>query len=203
MIRVLITAFEPYDRWQANSSWLTVIELTKELPTQPAIVTRRYPVDFRAAKTKLSEDLAGNYDYALHLGQAPGSSSIRLEALGLNIGGSSRQLPEEFHPLAADGPVAYQSSLPLAHWATLIRQAGIPAQVSYHAGTYLCNATLYLSHYFAEHMQLKTRSCFVHLPLSTAQAISERQDIAALPSNLAARAVRLILEDLAQTHPNL
>lgn len=196
MTSVLLTAFEPYDRWQANSSWLTVIEMTKELPAEPKITTRLYPVDFRAAKTKLSEDLAANYDYAIHLGQAPGSASIRLESIGINIGGSSRQIPEEFHPLAVDGPVAYQSSLPLARWAGMIRRAGIPAQVSYHAGTYLCNATLYLSHYFSEHLGLKTRSCFVHLPLSTVQSISERQDIANMPVSMTATALRLILNDL-------
>jgi pyroglutamyl-peptidase len=197
MTTVLMTAFEPYDRWQANASWLTVIELTSELPSEPKVTTRLYPVDFRAAKTKLQEDLAANYDFALHLGQAPGSSQIRLEAFGLNIGGSSRQAPDEFHPLVADGPPAYQSALPLARWATLIRRAGIPAQVSYHAGTFLCNATLYLSHYFAEQMALKTRSCFIHLPLSTNQAITERADTPSLPTSMAQSAVRLILNDLA------
>ncbi len=196
MTSVLITAFEPYDRWQANASWLTVIELTKDIPELPKITTRLYPVDFRAAKIKLSEDLAANYDYVIHLGQAPGSAAIRLEAIGLNVGGSSQQLPEQFQPLAADGPVAYQSSLPLARWAAMIRRTGIPAQVSYHAGTYLCNATLYLSHYFAEHLSLRTRSCFVHLPLTTQQAISERQDIASMPTSLMASALKMILNDL-------
>jgi pyroglutamyl-peptidase len=197
MTTVLLTAFEPYDRWQENASWLALKELTRDLPSQPKVVTRLYPVDFRAARTKLSEDLAANYDFSIHLGQAPGSGSIRLEAMGLNIGGSSRQLPEEFHPLAADGPVAYQSHLPLAHWAALIRSAGIPAQVSYHAGTFLCNATLYLAHYLAAQQGLKTRSCFVHLPLATSQVLSDRQDSASLPAPMSAAAVRLILSELA------
>jgi pyroglutamyl-peptidase len=197
MATVLITAFEPYDRWQANASWLTILELTRELPAAPKIVTRLYPVDFRAARTKLTEDLAANYDYALHLGQAPGSAVIRLEAFGVNIGGSSRQLPEEFHPLAPDGPAAYQSSLPLAHWAGLLRRAGIPAQVSFHAGTFLCNATLYLSHHLTALAGYKTRSCFVHLPLATTQAVNDHQDVASLPTAMAAAAVRLILSELA------
>jgi pyroglutamyl-peptidase len=197
MTTVLMTAFEPYDRWQANASWLTVVELTSELPSEPKVTTRLYPVDFRAAKTKLQEDLTANYDYALHLGQAPGSSQIRLEAFGLNIGGSGRQRPDEFHPLVADGPAAYQSSLPLARWAGMIRRAGVPAEVSYYAGTYLCNATLYLSHFFAQEMGLKTRSCFIHLPLSTTQAISERTDTPSLPTSMAQLAVRMILNDLA------
>jgi pyroglutamyl-peptidase len=197
MASVLITAFEPYDRWQANASWLAVIELTKERPAEPKITTRLYPVDFRATKAKLREDLQANYDFAIHLGQAPGSACVRFEAIGLNIGGSSQQLPEDFQPLAVDGPAAYQSTLPLGRWAGLVRRAGIPAQVSYHAGTYLCNATLYLSHYFSQQLGLKTRSCFIHLPLSTSQAISERQDTASLPSAMAAHALRLVLNDLA------
>ncbi|HVX59081.1 MAG TPA: hypothetical protein VHC19_00720 [Pirellulales bacterium] len=56
MTSVLITAFEPYDRWQANSSWLCLMELTRDRPTQPAITTRRYPVDFQAAKERLAQD---------------------------------------------------------------------------------------------------------------------------------------------------
>ena len=48
MASVLITAFEPYDRWEANSSWLALVELTKDLPSEPRITTRRYPVDFAA-----------------------------------------------------------------------------------------------------------------------------------------------------------
>lgn len=198
MVSVLITAFEPYDRWQANSSWLSVIELTKDRPAAPKITTRLYPVDFRATKAKLHEDLQANYDFALHLGQAPGASTVRLEAVGINVGGSSRQLPEDYQALAVDGPVAYQSSLPLARWASMIRRAGAPAQVSYHAGTYLCNATLYLSHLYAQQGGLKTRSCFVHLPLSTSQAISEREETPSLPTPMAALALRIILNDLAE-----
>lgn len=197
MASVLITAFEPYDRWQANSSWLAVIELTKERPTAPKITTRLYPVDFRAAKAKLHEDLQGNYDFALLLGQAPGAATLRLESIGINMGGSSRQLPEEYQPLAVDGPTAYQSSLPLASWASRIRRAGVPAQVSYHAGTYLCNAMLYLGHHYVQQAGLKTRCCFVHVPLSTSQAISEREETPSLSTSMAALALRIILDELA------
>src|SRR5437764_12607628 len=104
MRRVLITAFEPYDRWSENSSWLALVELTRNLPESSQVVTRRYPVDFEMAKHRLREDLAADYDYALHLGQAPGIGRIHLEAIGLNMGGQSSQLPDEFCPLAPEGP---------------------------------------------------------------------------------------------------
>ena len=197
MPSVLLTAFEPYDRWATNSSWLALVQLTHDLPTQPAITTRLYPVDFNRVKARLSEDLKANYDFAIHLGQAPGSGRIQLESIGVNVGGSSTQLPEDFMPLTEDGPVAYRSELPLAVWAQKLRQAGIPAQVSYHAGTFLCNATLYLSHYLAEQQGMRTRSAFVHLPLDTSQILGERQDAPSLPAAMTASALRLILNELS------
>ena len=196
MQRVLITAFEPFDRWSENSSWLALLELTRSLPESPKVVTRRYPVDFAQAKERLSEDLAADYDFALHLGQSSQTGRIELEAIGLNIGGEPSQSPDEFQPLVAGGPAAHRTSLPLARWAALLREDGIPAQVSYHAGTYLCNAVLYLSQHLAAEQRLKTRSTFIHLPLAPSQVLGERQDWPTLPSEMGARGIRLILSEL-------
>jgi pyroglutamyl-peptidase len=196
MTSVLITAFEPYDCWHENSSWLALVELTKTLPGEPRVVTRRYPVDFPQVRERLAVDLAAGYEYALHLGQAPGLARVHLEAIGLNIGGTSQQLPDEFQPLVPDGPVAYQSALPLATWAAKLRAAGIPAQVSYHAGTYLCNATLYLTHHLCRLNDWRTKAAFVHLPLAPEQVLRERKDTAWLPPEMAAQAIRLMLEEL-------
>lgn len=59
MPRVLVTAFEPFDAWKANSSWLTLVELTKDLPAGPELTTRLYPVDFAGLQQRLLEDLCG------------------------------------------------------------------------------------------------------------------------------------------------
>jgi pyroglutamyl-peptidase len=93
--------------------------------------------------------------------------------------------------------VAYRSALPLADWAVKLRRAGVPAQVSYHAGNYLCNATLYWSHYLAERLALATQTAFIHVPLDVSQVVNEPHGTASLPVNLSAQAVRLILEELA------
>ena len=196
MTTVLITAFEPYDRWEQNSSWLALLELTKALPTGLKVVTRLYPVDFEKARGRLREDLAANYDYALLVGQAPGSSRIHLEQIGVNVGGNSKQLPDQFCPIVDDGPVAYRSALPLGDWAGKVRELGIPCQVSYNAGTYLCNAVLYLAHYFAEREQLHTRAAFIHLPLAPVQILGERQDLPTLPSETCAAGIQAILREL-------
>jgi pyroglutamyl-peptidase len=196
MTQVLLTAFGPYDDWSENASWLALIELTRDLPEQPTVVTRRYPVDFVEARRQLADDLEQRYDVALHLGQAPGAGRICLERFGLNVGGTRDQLPDEFRPLVDDGPPAYCSQLPLDQWAQRLRDEGIPAQVSYHAGTYLCNATLYWSHYLCELMSLPTRSAFLHLPLAPAQVVDRRADLPSLPSETVARALRLMLQSI-------
>jgi pyroglutamyl-peptidase len=203
MPTVLITAFEPYDRWSENASWLALIELTRELPTRPKIVTRRYPVDFEKARARLAEDLDANYDVALHLGQAPGIGRVHLEQIGVNVGGLSSDRPDQFRPLVSDGPAAYRSSLPLHEWSLAIRDSGVPCQVSFHAGTYLCNAVLYLSHYFAEQKRLKTKAAFVHLPLAPSQVLSERQDLPSMPSEQCAVALRTILAAIEGDAPKL
>jgi pyroglutamyl-peptidase len=197
MPRVLITAFGPYGTWKENASWLAMIELTRNLPKVPDVTTRLYPVDFDVVHERLEQDLSAGYDYVLHLGQAPGASCIQLEAIGINVSATTVTDPDQPHPLIPDGPVAYQSVLPLAHWAGLLRDAGIPARVSYHAGTYLCNAILYLTHYLCQRREINTRATFVHLPLSCAQALTGEQELPSVPSSVAAEALRLILDQLA------
>ena len=201
MPRIFITAFEPYGGWSENSSWLALIEFTKQLGPDTKVTTRLYPVDFDAVALRLRKDLADDYDFALHLGQAPGTACVKLEAIGLNIGGRSEQRAEEFRRLVEDGPVAYRSGLPLGEWSSLLRAEAIPTTVSYHAGSYLCNATLYLSHYFAETMNLKTRSAFIHLPLDYSQTLQQAKELPAMPSAMAARALRLVVNQLIKREP--
>ncbi len=78
----------------------------------------------------------------------------------------------------------------------LLREENIPAQVSYHAGTFLCNAMLYLSHYYVEKQKRKTRSAFIHLPLSNTQVLGERQDLSSMQSETCAHALQIILSEM-------
>jgi pyroglutamyl-peptidase len=197
MPRVLITAFGPYGKWLENSSWLALVELTRRLPPAPEITTRLYPVDLATVTERLALDVP-SHDYVLHLGQAPGATSIQLEMIGINVGAARVEDADQPQPLVPDGPTAYQSRLPLAAWAEKLRRAGVPARVSYHAGTFLCNATLYLTHYLCEKHQWSARAAFVHVPLTVAQAMGggANEHLPSLPSTTAADAIRLMLEEL-------
>ena len=196
MAKILITAFESYGPWKANASWLALVDLTQQLPAQHSVTTRLYPVDLAVVKRKLEEDLAAQFDLVLHLGQAPGSTHVQFEAIGINVTRDPATPPAAGRTLVADGPVAFGSQLPLETWTQRLCEQGIPARVSYHAGTYLCNAILYLSHDAIQQNSWKTQAGFIHLPLETSQAASHSTPLPSLPRQTAATALKLVLEQV-------
>lgn len=190
MTRVLLTAFEPYDRWPANSSWLSLIDLTNWYDGNAELTTRRYPVELTAMSEKLREDLHQGYDLAIHLGQSPGSTQIKLESVGLNVRSDGT-------PLIDSAPEAYRTSLVLEPIASRLNSSGIPCCVSHHAGTYLCNASLYLSQHYAKSFGMPTQSIFVHLPLSPSQAADDGQGLASMSTQMCSAAIAMVVQDLA------
>ena len=197
MKTVLLTAFEPFGTWPANSSLLCLQAVLPQCPQGLQITARVYPVDFSAVREALWADLQAGYDFCVHLGQAQQTGRMRLEAVAINVGGLPGQPEDEYGALQPGGPVAVQSTLPLPEWAVMLRDRGIPAYVSYHAGTFLCNATLYWSRLLADELGLATRTCFIHVPLATSQVVASQGDWPTLPTATAAEAVRCILEQLA------
>lgn len=195
---LLITAFEPFGAWQTNSSALCLQQLLGQLPPAFEVSTRIYPVDFNEVHHRLAEDLEDGFDFAIHLGQAHQTGRIRLESIAINVGALPDQSPGDVRALLPGGPVAYQTDLPLTAWASQLLQAGIPAYVSYHAGTFLCNATFYWSQLFIAERGLPTRSCFVHLPLDVSQMVGQSADWPTLPAETSASAVRFLAGALAR-----
>lgn len=196
MARVLITAFEPYDIWPDNASWLTLIEFTRELPDEPQITTRRYPVDFQLLKKRLEQDISQQYDHVILLGQAPGATQIQLETIGINRAVSRGGRSTLGELLVPNGPVAYATDLPADAICQELQAAGIPSCVSFHAGTYLCNAALYLTLHLIAEQKLRTQALFVHVPVDPAQAVAYGQAMPSMPVSMSAQAVRILLSKL-------
>lgn len=197
-MRVLLTAFETYEQWKENSSWLTLVELLKDRPPEPELITRRYPVELVPMRERLYADLQRGFDAVLHLGQAPGSTQIKLEAIAINAAGRVEFGGDELREVEQHGPVAYRSQLPLGRWAKMLREQNIPAVVSYHAGTFLCNATLYSSLHLSQGMTPAPLVGFIHLPLSMQQVASGTQSLPSMDVRTMAAAIRLMLLDLVE-----
>ena len=197
-MRVLITAFEAYGEWPDNSSWLTLIELLKERPDSVELVTRRYPSRQHDMQVALKKDLLHPFDAVLHLGQQPGIAALRLESIALNVAGRTDQIGSELQPFIPNGPLAYRSTMPVGKWSELLRANAIPAEVSYHAGTCLCNALFYLTHHSLQiHGQPATVG-FIHLPLTTQQATRGLRPLPSVDVATLARGLRMIIDSMPE-----
>lgn len=105
------------------------------------------------------------------VGLGPGRSDIALERVAINL--IDARIPDNQGeqpidvPVAAEGPTAYFSTLPIKAMVAALRAAGIPATVSHTAGTFVCNQVFYsLQHTLAGST---VRSGFMHVPLLTEQ----------------------------------
>lgn len=109
-------------------------------------------------------------DIWLSIGVAPGAATMRIETVGTNW--RDFDVPDNAgihavaQPVIADAPAAYNSTTPNSEIAAAINAAGIPATVSFSAGTHLCNQMLFTSRHIAEQRGLKTICGFLHVPYS-------------------------------------
>ena len=193
-MRVLLTAFEPYDSWDLNSSWEALVTFLHHRGLPSGVITRRYPVDLVELERRLEKDLATGFDAVLHLGQAPGISRVQLEAIAVNVAGMTEATGDFFGPLVPNAPVAYRTTFPLDQWNLELRSSGIPSSVSFHAGTYLCNAALFLTHHWHA---VHRRACsigFVHLPLTPEQVLRSRRDLPSMPREQSAEAIGRLVD---------
>lgn len=191
---LLLTAYEPFGPWKTNASQLCLERLLPLIDPTWHVTSRIYPVEFETARPLLEADLLQRFDLTLHLGQTQQTARIRLEAVGLNVGAVPGRPESETFPLIPGGVPAYHCPLPLSEWAARLRSSGIPAYVSFHAGTYLCNAALYWCHHLIEQHALPTESCFVHVPLDHSQVVDLPGDYLTLPSELVADAVNRLIK---------
>ena len=171
MKKLLITGFEAFGGETINPSWEAVARLPETIG-EYALTKLRLPVVFgEAARIAISAAEEGNFDAVLCIGQAGGRSAITPELVGINlrhatIPDNNGNQPKD-EPIAEGGSAAYFSTLPVREMSEAIKAIGLPSQVSYSAGAYVCNDLLYslLSHFDGS----GTRAAFIHIPYSTEQ----------------------------------
>ncbi|MBV8659065.1 MAG: pyroglutamyl-peptidase I [Burkholderiales bacterium] len=173
---VLLTGFEPFADDTINPSWEAVRQLDGWQEAGFIVVARQLPCVFGTALDALDE-LVGwlNPQIVIAVGQAGRRADISVERVAINVDdaripdNAGRQPVDE--PIAADGPAAYFSTLPIKAIVHALRAAGIPASVSQTAGTFVCNHVFYGAARLAATRYPAMRAGFIHIPFLPEQAV--------------------------------
>lgn len=176
---ILITAFDPFGGETINPAWEAVNRLADEI-AGAKIVKLQIPTAFGRASQAIVERIQEvRPDHILSIGQAGGRSAMTVEFVGINW--QDGRIPDNDgfwplgEPLEKDGDAAYFATLPVNAMVTQMRGAGVPAFISYSAGTYVCNAVLYRILHYIQSNHLNCKAGFIHVPYSPKQAISKAQ----------------------------
>ena len=171
---VLLTGFEPFNGAAINPSWEAVRALDGWSGPGFAVVARQLPCVFGTAIDVLRESIAGvKPDIVIAVGQAGGRSEISLERVAINVDDASIRdnagnQPVDT-PVAADGPAAYFTTLPVKAIVKALRLRGFPSGVSQTAGTFVCNHVFYGLMHHAVGQPVKAG--FIHVPFLPEQAV--------------------------------
>jgi pyroglutamyl-peptidase len=168
---VLLTGFDPFGGESLNPSWQAVQSLHHKRIAGHRVVAAQLPTVFDASLRELAR-LLGEHRPALVIcvGQAGGRAAISLERVAINV--NDARIPDNADaqpvdtPVVAGAPSAYFSSLPIKAMLQALQGAGLPAEVSQTAGTFVCNHVFYgLMHQLATRRGFRrTRGGFIHVP---------------------------------------
>lgn len=164
---ILLTGFEPFEGQDVNASWLAVQEVARRWATDDLAV-RELPVSFRGGRQALRTAVAELApSLVIGVGEAGGRSAVGIERVAVNL--MDARIPDNDGwapvdmPVIAGAPSAFFSTLPVKACLAAAQGTGTPVEMSYSAGTYVCNATFYaLQHLLAGRAEV--RSGFVHVP---------------------------------------
>ncbi|MGX7173942.1 pyroglutamyl-peptidase I [Enterococcus ratti] len=174
-MKVLVTGFDPFGGDKVNPAY----EAVKQMPDTIAgaeIVKLEVPTVFEKSSQVVKEAIqAYRPEIVICVGQAGGRSAVSFERIAINLAEARIEDNEGNQPfdtaLEADGPAAYFTSLPIKAMTKNVRDHGLPAYISYTAGTFVCNDIMYRLLHLIKTQFPTIRGGFIHVPFSPDQVI--------------------------------
>jgi pyroglutamyl-peptidase len=173
-MKALVTGFEPFGGSSVNSS----LEAVRRLPARIdalEVVTAELPTSYARSLAVLQATIAwARPDIVLCVGEASERTALSVERVAVNvqdarIADNDGARPVDT-PVVVGGPAAYFSTLPVKAAAAALQAAGLPAEVSMSAGTFVCNHVFYgLMHLEAAGTH-RFRGGLLHVPCLPQQA---------------------------------
>lgn len=175
VVKVLLTGFEPFDGAASNSSWdavsLVGSRAAEVLGDGIDLAIARIPVEFARSGDVVDELIALHRpDVVIATGLANGRASVTPERVAINV--EDARIPDNAGAQPIDravvesAPAAYFSGLPVKAIVQRMRAAGIPADLSQSAGTFVCNSVMYRLMHTVAASHPGVRAGFIHVPNS-------------------------------------
>ena len=169
---LLLTYFGPFPGVPVNPTVALAEGAVRALNTARPdlrVVARELPVSYDGSSAALRAALQDvQPDALISLGVAVGRDVVSLEQVAINLDSAGiedndgdRRCDE---PIAPGGQEAYFSSLPVRASFERLRAAGEPVEISYTAGTYVCNHVFYEGQRISRELGLSIPAGFVHVP---------------------------------------
>ncbi len=176
-MNILLTGFEPFDGEATNPSWEAVRGFNGELISGHRIHCLQLPTEFGKASAILSAQLhALQANLCFCVGQAGGRALISLEKVAINFRHAracdNAGVRPEHQAIDLNAPTAYFANFDFSLALKRLHNAGIPAEMSFSAGAFVCNEVFYALCQTQSFLP-KLRGTFVHIPFSPEQVLNK------------------------------
>lgn len=173
-MKILVTGFTPFGGEKINPSYEAVKLLPKFVDNNP-IITLEVPTVFDKCDIVLKAAIIKhNPDVVICVGQAGGKTGLAIEKVAINIAEGRIPDNEGNQPddmtIEPNGENAYFASIPTKAIVKHLTYNGIPAFMSYSAGTYVCNFLMYKLLYMIDNEFKNIKGGFIHVPYIPSQA---------------------------------
>lgn len=206
-MKVLVTGFDPFGGELVNPAY----EAVKQLPDEIAgaqIIKREIPTVFGEGAHKVEQLIKEtNPDIVLNIGQAGGRSVVCVEKIGINL--AEARIPDNAgnqpmsQSICEDGENAYFTTVPVNAMVENMKSHGIPAGISYTAGTYVCNDVMYRVSHLLKKEGMNRRSGFIHVPYAAEQVVDKPIGTASMSLPMISKAIGYAIEAIVKSKEDI
>ena len=177
--RVLVTGFERFGKEDSNPTDKLARAFDGRSIGKSKVVGRVLPVSYRRVGTSLRLILEKEKpEVVVATGLWGGRTDMTVERIAVNV--MDARIPDNDgfsprdSPVVKGGPAAYLSTFPYTRILADMRREGVPATLSYSAGTFICNALLYHLLHYAHRYGIPRLGGFLHVPNLPEEVISKQ-----------------------------
>lgn len=205
-MKILITGFEPFGGESVNPAY-EAVKLLPDMAGDIQIVKMEIPTVFgEAGKVVETGILQHQPDAVICVGQAGRRADIGVERVAINLVEASIPDNAGNQPMDVkvqeDGDTAYFATIPVKAMVKNIKDHGIPASISYTAGTYVCNSVMYDLLYLIDRKYPSIRGGFIHVPYATEQGVGKPVGTATMELSTISKTLLYALEAVAGEDKN-